>query len=208
MPPGEQVQGDTGDLVAKATAGDAPSLDALLIRYLPRLRAFVRVRVNAMVRQRESCSDLVQSVCREVLAGASGFRWQGEGPFRAWLFRTALNKILERTRSMTQQKRDVRRESPGSDADYGGLAGHDPTASQLAQAAELRERMERAFDLLGEEYREVIALSRIVGLSHAEIAEQMGRSEGAVRMLLSRALVAYTEAMEQVRLQTDAGGDG
>jgi RNA polymerase sigma-70 factor, ECF subfamily len=198
--PGEWPPDELQELVAKATGGDAPSLDALLVRYLPRLRAFVRVRVNPMVRQRESCSDLVQSVCREVLEGADGFRYLGEAPFRAWLFRTALNKILERTRSMTQQKRDVRREaSPGSEADYGRLVARDPSASQMAEASELRDRMERAFDLLDEDHREVIALSRIVGLSHAEIAEQVGRSEGAVRMLLSRALVAYVEAMEQVR---------
>ncbi|MBK8100470.1 MAG: sigma-70 family RNA polymerase sigma factor [Planctomycetes bacterium] len=199
MTPGEQPGDELGDLVARAGTGDAPSLDALLVRYLPRLRAFVRLRVNDMVRQRESCSDLVQSVCREVLEGQDGFRWQGEGPFRAWLFRTALNKICERARSMTQQKRDVRREvSPGSQADYGGLRTREPSASQVAMAAELQERMERAFDVLADDHREVIALSRIVGLSHAEIAQALGRSEGAVRMLLSRALVAYVEAMERI----------
>ena len=77
------------------------------------------------------------------------------------------------------------------------MPGSGPTASQLASANELSERMERAFDQLSEEHREVIALSRIVGLSHAEIAAQLGRSEGAVRMLLSRALVAYTAALDR-----------
>lgn len=167
------------------------------MQHLPRLRAFVRVRSNQLVRQLESCSDLVQSVCREVLQGQGNFRYQGEGPFRAWLFRTALNKILERTRRLTQQKRDVRREVHGADTiDYGDLAGFGPTASQVAAAAELRDRMESAFDAIPDDYREVIALSRIVGLSHAEIAVQLGRGEGAVRMLLSRALVAFTKALD------------
>ena len=39
-----------------------------------------------------------------------------------------------------------------------------------------------------EEYREVITLAHLVGLSRAEIALQMGKSEGAVRVLLHRAL--------------------
>lgn len=199
MSAGEPPTEDLRLLVTKATHGDARTLDALLVRFMPRLRAFVRLRSNSLVRQSESCSDLVQSVCREVLEGAVAFEYRGEAAFRAWLFRTALNKILERTRGLTQQKRDVRREVGGHAADYGELQARDPTASQMAAANELQERMESAFDLLPDDYREVIALSRIVGLSHAEIAEQLGRSEGAVRMLLSRALVAYVEAMERVQ---------
>lgn len=176
---------------------DGASLEDLLVRYLPRLRAFVRVRSNDLVRQFESCSDVVQSVCREVLAGASAFEYRGEAEFRSWLFRTALNKILERTRDMTRQKRDVRREQ-SVEPDYGELAAKGPTASQLAGAAELSERMERAFDLLRDEEREIIALSRIVGLSTAEIARETGRTEGAVRTQLSRALVAYVAALDRI----------
>lgn len=191
---------DLRELVTKASAGDVPAVDALLASYLPRLRAFVRLRTNAMIRQRESCSDLVQSVCREVLQGASKFEYRGDAAFRAWLFRTALNKILDRQAYLTEQKRDMRRDdaADGQGA-IGELPGRDPSASQLAVAAELQQRMEAAFDLLPEDYREVIALSRIVGLSHAEIAEQTGRSEGASRTLLSRALAAYAEAMDRVR---------
>src|SRR6188474_2954663 len=122
MAAGQPPPDNLRQLVARATAGDTPSLDALLLRYLPRLRAFVRVHSSQLVRQQESCSDLVQSVCREVLQGAEKFEYRGDGPFRAWMFRTALNKILERTRSMTQQKRDVRREVPiDGDVDYGDL---------------------------------------------------------------------------------------
>jgi RNA polymerase sigma-70 factor (ECF subfamily) len=184
-------------IVERAGSGDELSLDQLLLLHLPRLRAFIRLRSNPLVRQHESCSDLVQSVCREVLQAAGQFHYRGDGAFRAWLFRTALNKILERTRSLTQQKRDVRREiAIDSGIDYGELVGAGPTASQMAAAGELSERMERAFDALPDDYREVITLSRIVGLSHTEIAEQLGRSEGAVRMLLSRALVAYIEALD------------
>lgn len=193
----EPDPGDLRELVQRAGSGDATSLDQLLMQHLPRLRAFVRLRSNAMVRQHESCSDIVQSVCREVLQAVGQFEFRGNAQFRAWLFRAALNKILERTRRLTQQKRDVRREiAIGGGIDYGELLGAEPTASQLAVAGELSQRMERAFDTLTDDYREVITLSRIVGLSHAEIAEHLGRSEGAVRMLLSRALVAFIEALD------------
>lgn len=203
----DRSDGRLRDLVALATQGHERALDQILVQHLPSLRAFVRLRAGPLVRLCESNSDIVQSVCRELLLAADRFEYRGDGPFRAWLYRTALNKILERTRSLTQQKRDVRREVQApTTADYGALPGGGPTASQLASAAELSERMERAFDLLSDEHREVVTLARIVGLSHAEIATQLGRSEGAVRMLLSRALVALTRALDQVATDPASGG--
>ncbi len=48
--------------------------------------------------------------------------------------------------------------------------------------------IERAFDALPDDYKEAISLHRMVGLSHAEIAAHMGRTEGAVRNLVYRGL--------------------
>jgi DNA-directed RNA polymerase specialized sigma24 family protein len=48
------------------------------------------------------------------------------------------------------------------------------------------ERIERALDELPDEYREGIAKSCLAGLPHSEVAADMGRSEVAVRKLLSR----------------------
>ncbi|MFO1076124.1 MAG: sigma-70 family RNA polymerase sigma factor [Planctomycetota bacterium] len=193
---------DTPALAQRAATGDPESVEALLLRYLPRLRAFVRLRVDNVLRQRESSSDLVQSICREVLQGAGTFTYEGEERFRAWLFKAALNKILERKRSLAAQKRDVAREvAMGPEADYQDLHLALQSPSKMAAAGEFAAQMERAFDELPEDYREVITLARIVGLPHAEVARQMGRGEGAVRMLLSRALVAYVAAMDRVRGQ-------
>jgi len=60
--------------------------------------------------------------------------------------------------------------------------------SGQAIAREEMARVEAAFDKLTEEQREVVTLAHLVGLSRAEIAAQTGRSEGAVRVLLHRAL--------------------
>ena len=62
------------------------------------------------------------------------------------------------------------------------------TASRMAMAREDVQRFEKAFAALPEQYREVIIDARLIGLSHPEIAEKTGKSEGAVRTLLSRAL--------------------
>jgi RNA polymerase sigma-70 factor (ECF subfamily) len=188
------------DVVLRATRGDPASVDALLTRYLPRLRAFVRARVDGALRARESSSDLVQSVCREVLDHADTFTWQGEERFRAWLFTTALNKIRQRARHYAAAKRAGQQaEQRVSDAQVADVYATLNSPSQLAAAGELQQTMEQALEQLSEDHREVITLSRIVGLSHAEVARQMARSEGAVRVLLSRALLALVEAIDRLQ---------
>ena len=61
------------------------------------------------------------------------------------------------------------------------------TPSRNVVVREELARIEAAFDQLPDEYREVITLARIVGLSHGEIGIRSGRNETAVRKLLSRA---------------------
>ena len=191
---------DPDELVRRATAGDAQSLAALLERYMPRLRAFVRLRVDASVRAQESASDLVQTVCREVLQNAEQFEYQGEERFRAWLFQTALNKIRDRGRyHPAEPRRPAAEEDRAQGEPLADPSAGLSSASQVAIAKETAEAMEQAFDLLTDDHREVITLSRIVGLPHAEIARLMGRSEAAVRVLLSRALVAYMAALDRVQ---------
>jgi RNA polymerase sigma-70 factor (ECF subfamily) len=188
------------DLVLRASRGDAASIDQLLLRYLPRLRAFVRARVDGELRARESSSDLVQSVCREVLDHAGTFTYEGEERFRAWLFTTALNKIRQRARHYATQKRAApAAQQRISDAEVADVYASVHSPSQVAAAGELQELMEQALEQLSEDHREVITLSRIVGLSHAEIAHQMQRSDGAVRVLLSRALLALVEAIDRLQ---------
>lgn len=66
--------------------------------------------------------------------------------------------------------------------------------SQEAAALETQERIERAFERIGEDEREIITLARIVGLSHAEIAARLG-TEGAARVRLFRALARLSKEL-------------
>ncbi len=185
------MSGEVERLTEAAARGERAAIDALVERYLPALRAFVRLRAGGL-RQRESSSDLVQSTCREVLEHAGRFRFASEAGFKRWLFATALRKIGDRQRRYLAQKRSVRREErqPQTTA-LEVLACYQTfcTPSRQAIAREELARIEDAFDQLPEDQREVIALAKVVGLSRTEIATQMGRSEGAVRVLLHRALV-------------------
>jgi RNA polymerase sigma-70 factor (ECF subfamily) len=178
-------------LVTHASQGDAEAMDALLERHLPGLRAYVRLHAGPLLRQRESCSDLAQSVCREVLQAMRGFEYRGEAPFCKWLYQKALSKLQMRQRYYLADKRSPARER--ALADEGGTQLREIYASicspsQVAIRNEDLALLEATFDQLPDDYRKVISLAHIVGLAHAEIAEEMGRSEIAVRSLLHRAL--------------------
>ncbi|MEZ5966862.1 MAG: sigma-70 family RNA polymerase sigma factor [Planctomycetota bacterium] len=176
--------------VEKASRGDAPAIDDLLRRHLPALRAFLRLRAGPAIRARESAADLAQSVCRELLQQMGNFDYRGEAAFKAWLFTAAMRKLVERQRYYEADKRDVGREvhAPGTgDAGLLEVYGNVITPSRYAEAHEAMESLERAFDALPQEYRDVIVWHRIVGLSQREIGERMGRSEIAVQRLFARA---------------------
>ena len=182
------------ELYARAATGDAASLDALLARYWPQLHAYVRSRLSADVRARESSLDVVQSVCRDLLAERPNFDFRGEERFRAWLFTSALNKIRDKHRFHRGALRDVRREVGGDDPPDLDLnvARSILSPSQDAIGAETARVLHEALETLSEDHREVITLARIVGLPHRVIGEVMGRSEPAVRQLLGRALLELT----------------
>lgn len=185
--------------------GELPLADQVLGQLLEQhaggLRAFVRLRSGPMLRSLESTSDLVQSVCREVLLHRDRFRFPDQDGFRHWLYTMAARKIANRVEYWHAQKRDVGRLAAVEEApDLGDVlrcyrSFCSPTG-ELRTAEEIA-RIEGAFSQLPEHYREVITLSRIAGLSNEAVARELGRSEDSVRMLLFRALARLALLLER-----------
>ena len=182
-----------------AAGGDRQAFEALLERHQGELHAFVRLRFGRLLSARESSVDLVQSVCREVLEQADRFTRPEEQGFRRWLFTTALRKIHDRQAFYLAGKRDVLREvAPGEASAAEDLMQHYRTFSTPSRVASDREevaRIEAAFEVLSDEQREVLTLAHLVGLSRAEIAQQLGKTEGAVRVTLHRALAKLSNRL-------------
>ena len=178
-------------LVTRAQRRDPEAVEALLLRHLPGLQGWLRLRMGAQLRARETPEDLVQSVVREVLGDLGDFEWRGEAAFRHWLYVKAQRKLVDKARFIGAECRSPARERPAdagaSDGVLAGLAGGD-TPSRAAQSREDVARIERAFAELPADYQEAISLQRLCGMDYAEIAARMQRSEGAARNLVHRGL--------------------
>jgi RNA polymerase sigma factor (sigma-70 family) len=190
-------------LVQKASSGDPPAIESLLARHLPALSAYVTRHTGAALRQKESRSDLVQSVCREVLEDlrSARFEYRGDGQFRQWLYRTALRKIQERARYFGAQRRAAAREVPIEDASSAERRLQSSrTPSRSAAAGEEMARFRASLCLLDETSRHVVEWTWLDDVPHKVVAQRLGITESHSRTVLSRALARIA------KLATEGGG--
>jgi len=187
----------------QASRGDDRAIELLIERHLPALLGYLRLNADQLIRQKESCADVAQSVCREILEDMDDFVYKGEGAFLKWLFFRARIKLVDRHRYYHAARRDAAREIRASqlltDARLGALYTSIFSPVKGAIAREAAERLESAFRQLPDNYREVIILSRLAGQSHAEIGRELDKSPENVRVLLHRALVRLGRIMNQER---------
>jgi len=195
-------------LAQGASSGDRDAMLKLLQRHLPELRAFIRLRTGPHLLAQETPDDLVQSVCREVLGKLGGFDYRSEQAFKSWLFLSALHKVQDKARYYAAEKRRAARASTPQDPQL--LSGYVSmlSPSRVAIAREDVAQLEAAFDQLSDEHREVITLHRLLGLDHEQIAERMGRSTAASRVLLHRAIARLGRLLATTAGSGDSSSGG
>jgi len=195
----------TQSLVTLAKEGDKLAIEQLCRIYGERVRRIIRLRIDRKLRSKIDSVDVVQDALILAMGGLKDFTYKNEGDFLRWLSKIAENKLHDILDKFYTEKRDIRREIPFKKVENNtkevSFIAREPldttTPSVLLFKKEQLDRLERAIDDLKPDYREVIYLSRIERLSNAEIAKKLGKSKGAVAMLLSRALVALTAAYEK-----------
>lgn len=187
-------------LLERAQAGDVAAGQELLAALQPELQLFVRLNLGAL-EGRESVADVTQSVVTGLLPRVSREEFADLAGFRAWLRCAARNKIGDLLRRHGAQKRGAGQQASLSPsvAEELGLAEclrSLPTPSQVAMRGEDRDLLDRALLRLPEDQRRVVAMARLLEMPHKEIAEALGRSETACRMLLRRGLVNLARELE------------
>ena len=172
-----RAEGADPDVDAVRDAQADPAAFAVLYRrYLDRVYAYTFYLLG----DHHDAEDATERTFLAAFDAIGRFR-QTDATFRAWLFRIAHNTAANALRS-----RRRRRTQPLADAPEPIAGGADP-AGLVAHAEELR-RVRRALDELPEERRQVVLLRFVDGLSSRETGIVIGRSPGAVRVLLHRSL--------------------
>jgi RNA polymerase sigma-70 factor (ECF subfamily) len=166
-------------------AGDADAAADLVRRYERAVRVAVRVRLSdSALRRHFDSMDVCQSVLASffVRAAAGQYDLADPGQLIGLLVKMARNKLLMQVRRHWQRKRDAGRAVGWEQA--APVADPRPGQGTLAAA---REQLAAVLGRLSPGEREV-ARRRAAGQGWAEIAAELGETEQAVRMRLSRAI--------------------
>jgi RNA polymerase sigma-70 factor, ECF subfamily len=158
-------------LLIEAAQKDPARFAELYQANFEKVYAFVARRV----RERDRAEDLTAEVFQKALANLARFKWRG-APFAAWLFRIAANMIADRA------KRAGRNPEVAEVEDAGEVSPVD------LEESERRARLFHLVDKLPADQRRVIVMRFAEEKSIREIAQQINRSEGAVKQLQFRGL--------------------
>ncbi len=158
-----------------------------------RLLSVIYLRMGPNLRVRMDPEDVLQEVAIEAVN--SWHTLSDEQNAGAWLVTLARRKVARILRDQIgvaardpRRERTLKTELPLADRRSGPVT-HADRKDRL-------ELLEQAIQRLSEDHRDVILLMKIDGLSAKEVAEQMGRTENAVHLLLSRALKRLAEELK------------
>jgi len=171
-------------LVARVQAGDTEAFDALVRRYLRRAHAIAR----RLMQNPADAEDLVQDAFLRALERIGTF--DPRRAFGPWFFRLLVNTGLD-----AHRKSRVRRTEP-EDLE---APAKGPTPLQSVEREEIRRRFEDALAALPPRQRLIVWAYEVDGLSTAEIAEQLGVSQGTVRSHLHHGRHALRAALGAVK---------
>lgn len=169
-------------------------MNALLGRWLPILRAHLSQAIDSRWQSMLDVDDVLQVTCLEAFLRIRQFEPRGNGAFQAWLLRIAENNLRDAVKELGRQKRpqpaaQVHRCGAGESwlTLVEGLAEASTTPSRDVARSERYEVLNTALRRMPPDYEHVVRLYDLEGRPVREVAAALGRSEGAVYMLRSRA---------------------
>jgi RNA polymerase sigma-70 factor (ECF subfamily) len=175
----------------EAARRDPAAFEALYRKYVAQVYSFALYET----RDQHAAEDLTEQVFLHALRGLPTFRERAAptdasaSTFRVWLFRLARN-------ALANDRRHRRRHPEAPLEDALGVAAPVDTAREVVTRDEVA-RAWAAIDRLPEERRRALTLRYVEEMSAREIGEVLGRSEGAVRVLVHRALRSVADTLRR-----------
>ena len=167
---------DHDGLFARARSGDEAAWSELFEVCYPKVVRVVRRRLDRPMRTLFDSTDFASDVMKSLAANADRLDFPSMDSLLAFLAKAAEQKVIDQWRKVHTLKREIGRNCPLAGGPDGtgleiGVASDDPTASQVAQADEVREQL--LANQQTEPQRRAIVLKE-EGFTTAEIAEDTG----------------------------------
>jgi len=172
------------ELVALAKRDDA-AFGTLYERYLQKMYSYIYYRTG----NHQDAEDLSARVFQRAFTHIGSYEERGL-PFRAWLYRIAHNLVANWHRD--KSKRTI---ITLDDYTTRGIQ-RDALPEQLAAASDELAQLMAAVRRLPEDRQQLLLLKFLEQLPNAEIGRIMGRSEGAIKSLYHRTLLALREDLQ------------
>lgn len=176
-----------------AQHGAAWAFTSFWVEYSPAVAGFLKARGS------READDLTSEVFLAVFDSIRDFRG-GQGEFRSFVFSIAYRRLVDELRM--RARRGTHEEwSPETDT------RRSPSAEDEAQASFGEERALRLLDILPPDQRDVMVLRVVADLTISQIAEVLGKREGAIKALQRRALENLRKKISPTRTPTGISGD-
>jgi RNA polymerase sigma-70 factor, ECF subfamily len=191
-------------LIERFRGGDREALGQWLNMRRGPLLAFIERRLGTALRRKVDPDDLLQEVNTEAIRCFGEMDLSQREPF-SWLCQIAERRIIDaHRRFFGSQKRDAGREVPlsagsGDDSRAGLidlLVASMTTASQAFSRDQRQIRLIVALEKLPEEQREALKMRYIEDLPSKTIAERLGKTDGSIRVMLTRSLAKLQQMLE------------
>lgn len=189
-------------LARRILAGDEAAFRTLFDAFFPRLYRFAIARLDG---DREAARDVVQQTFCRAIERLDTYR--GEAALYAWFCQVCRNTLIDYCRATRRRGETVRllEDEPHVRALLESIAA--PATAQPDVAAwqrDVRRLIQATVDALPERYGEILEWKYIDGLSVRDIAGRLQLAEKATESLLTRARVAFREAILELAGSVDA----
>ncbi len=191
-------------LVERVRRGDALALAEYVQAKRPQLLGFIEKQLSGALRRKVEPEDLLQEISAEAVRVLGQVDLTEREPF-SWLCQISERRIIDaHRRFFGAQKRDAGREVPlqggrGADDERSPLVDLLIVSMTSPSSAFSRNHREglliAALEKLPPEQRDALRMRYVEGLPSKEIADRMQKTDGAIRVMLTRSLKRLQEIL-------------
>lgn len=192
------------ELLERICAADVEALAEYVEQQRAPLISIIRRKMSGGLQNKIEADDIFQEVCASAMQSLSEIDFQDRDPF-LWLCHLIDRRVVDAHRRFHAKKRDVQQEvrmSAGGDDSQGGVVDMLIASITSPSMAFSRKRKEnqlwQAMRSLPDDQQQALTMRFMQNMSSKEIAQELGKSDGAIRVMLTRA----TKKLEQ--LMTEA----